>query len=204
MRTMIAIPCMRTVLTPFLTHLVGLRKVGHTAYGITESTVIHDARDVLAKTAVEGNYDRVLWLDSDMTFRSDLMERLMADMDEGREMVTGLYFQRRLPVRPVIYEAISYDGETGAAQFYKHFPKDEIFEIAGCGFGGCITSVKLLRRVFEKYKRPFEPLPDLGEDLSFCWRVHQIGGKIWCNSFVKMGHIGSHEYTEVDYDEDYA
>ena len=42
-------------------------------------------------------------------------------------------------------------------------------------------------------------MPGLGEDYSFCWRVAQIGKKMWCDSRVKLGHVGQHIYTEEDY-----
>ena len=46
---------------------------------------------------------------------------------------------------------------------------------------------------------PFTPMPGLGEDYSFCWRVKQIGKKMWCDSSVKLGHVGQHIFTEEDY-----
>ena len=35
-----------------------------------------------------------------------------------------------------------------------------------------------------------------GEDLSFCGRVQQVGGEMWCDSSIKMGHVGLGTITE--------
>ena len=205
MKIMIAVPCMREIQTPTFVSIWAMRdhvNEGDTVVKAnTESTVIHDARDKLAKTAIEMECDRVLWIDSDMKFRPDILERLSADMDEGREMVTGLYVTRRPPIYPVIYNRLDYDpiNKRGTADYYADYPRDSVFKIRGCGFGGVMTSVDLLKKVAREFGQPFAPLPGLGEDLSFCWRVNQLGVKIYCNSFVTLGHIGTYEYTIDDY-----
>lgn len=203
-RTLICLPCMDMVSTQFLRSLISMRKVGSCNFAITTSSLIYDARNLLAAKAVEGGFDRVLWLDSDMTFDSDFMERLSADLDEGREFVTGLYFTRKKPTRPVLFSEcammIQEDGLTQpAVEFFKDYPKNEIFEVKACGFGGVMMTVDLLKRVIDRYGQPFTPVLGFGEDLSFCGRVQKLGVPMWCDSRVKMGHVGFKEITERDY-----
>ena len=71
---------------------------------------------------------------------------------------------------------------------------DGLFEIAGSGFGCVMTSVSLLKRMVEKYGAPFTPMMGLGEDLAFCWRVKQNGGKMYCDGRIRCGHIGQKVY----------
>ena len=205
MRTLIALPCMDMVHTVFLKALMGMDRVGDTHFSISCSSLVYDARNTLAKQAVIEGFDRVLWLDSDMDFSPDLLKRLSADMDEGREMVSGLYFKRKAPVKPVIYKELGFwrdkekDEVTPIAIPYEDYPKDEIFTIAGCGFGGCLVSVDLIKRVGDKFGLPFSPLMGFGEDLSFCSRVSQLGVEMYCDSRVKMGHVGLGTITEETY-----
>lgn len=205
MRTLIALPCMDMVHTVFLKALMGMDRVGDTHFSISCSSLVYDARNTLAKQAVIEGFDRVLWLDSDMDFSPDLLKRLSADMDEGREMVSGLYFKRKAPVKPVIYKELGFwrdkekDEVTPIAIPYEDYPKDEIFTIAGCGFGGCLVSVDLIKRVGDKFGLPFSPLMGFGEDLSFCSRVSQLGVEMFCDSRVKMGHVGLGTITEETY-----
>ena len=205
MRTLIALPCMDMVHTVFLKALMGMDRVGDTHFSISCSSLVYDARNTLAKQAVIEGFDRVLWLDSDMDFSPDLLKRLSADMDEGREMVSGLYFKRKAPVKPVIYKELGFwrdkekDEVTPIAIPYEDYPKDEIFTIDGCGFGGCLVSVDLIKRVGDKFGLPFSPLMGFGEDLSFCSRVSQLGVEMFCDSRVKMGHVGLGTITEETY-----
>lgn len=205
MKTLIALPCMDMVHTVFLKSLIGMDRVGQVKFAFSCSSLIYDARNTLAKQAVTEGFDRVLWLDSDMDFEPDLLKRLSEDMDEGRELVSGLYFKRKAPVKPVIYQhlglvkTIDGEGVTPVAVPYEDYPKDSVFQIAGCGFGGCLVSVNLIKRVGEKYGLPFSPVMGFGEDLSFCSRATQLGVDLYCDSRVKMGHVGLGTITEETY-----
>lgn len=205
MKTLIALPCMDMVHTVFMKSLMGMNRVGQTGFAFSCSSLIYDARNNLAKQAVTEGYDRVLWLDSDMDFEPDLLQRLSEDMDEGRELVSGIYFKRKAPIKPVIYKSLGYyknedgDGVTPVAVSYEDYPQDSIFPIAACGFGGCLVSTDLIKRVGEKFGLPFSPIMGFGEDLSFCSRVSDLGVEMYCDSRVKMGHVGLGTVTEEVY-----
>lgn len=205
MKTLIAIPCMDMVHTIFLKSLLGLERVGAVQFGLSCSSLVYDARNGLAKQACTEGYDRVLWFDSDMDFEPNLMKRLSARMDEGCELVSALYFKRKAPVKPVVYKEVGYfhsdekDEVTPIAIPYEDYPKDSLFEIAGCGFGGVMMSVDLIKKVADKFGQPFSPILGFGEDLSFCARVSQLGIKMYCDSSVKMGHVGLGTITEDVY-----
>ena len=82
MKTLIAIPCMDMVHTGFMKSLMMMNRVGDIGFSIISSSLIYDARNTLAKHGVDGDFDRILWLDSDMEFEPDLLKRLSQDMDE--------------------------------------------------------------------------------------------------------------------------
>lgn len=196
MKTMIALPAMSTMLTPFVKSLVGMRLYGQVEFAFTDSSLVYDARNQLAEKAVKGDFDRVLWLDTDMTFSADLFERLHADLDEGREFVCGMYTTRRDFIHPVIYDAITFTEQDGPqAHWMSDFPTDKPFEIVACGFGCVMMTTKLLRDVSETFGRPFSPLPGFGEDLSFCMRVSQMGRRMFCDPTLELGHVGQITYT---------
>lgn len=205
MRTLIAIPCMDMVHTIFLKSLIGLKRVGEVVYSISASSLVYDARNGLSKQAVTEGFDRILWLDSDMDFDPDLMERLSAHLDDGKEFVTGLYFTRKAPIKPNIFESCGYyhdkekDEVTPVAVNYWDYPKDKVFPVAACGFGGCMMTTDLVKRVGEKFGMPFSPILGFGEDLSFCSRARQLGVELYCDSSIKMGHVGYGSITEMNY-----
>jgi len=205
MRTLIAIPCMDMVHTIFMKSLLGMDKVGDYCFSLSCSSLVYDARNGLAKQAVLENYDRILWLDSDMEFQPDLMKRLSADLDEGREMVSALYFTRKAPVKPNIFASCGYyhdkdtDEVTPAAVNYWEYPQDDIFPIAACGFGGVMMTTDLVKRIGDKFGLPFSPILGFGEDLSFCARAAELGVEMYCDSRIKMGHVGLGTITEEVY-----
>lgn len=205
MKTLIAIPCMDMVHTNFLKSILGMRKVGEVQFQISCSSLIYDARNGLVKRAIEGNFDRILWLDSDMDFDPDLMERLSADMDEGREYVTALFFKRKAPIKPCIYSELAYmrnpdNGNlTPIAVCLEDYPQDQLFEVAASGMAATMMTVDLARRVQEKFGQPFSPQLGFGEDLSFCGRAKQVGARMWCDSRIKVGHVGMGVISESTY-----
>lgn len=190
-RTMIAVPCLDMVHTLFAASLIELRKPEGTEIAMASCSLVYDARQDLAKRAINKEFDRILWLDSDMTFKPDLLERLSADMDQGREFVSGLYFTRKNPVTPCVYDVVEprkrKSGEIyPAVKSFEEIPED-IFEIKGCGFGAVMMTTALYRRCGDL---PFFPREGFGEDLSFCRRAREAGYKLYCDPTVKAGHIG--------------
>lgn len=193
---LIAIPCFDTMKTDFVLSLLGLEKPERYAYCVRTGSLVSKARDGLVSVALQNKIDRILWLDSDMVFQPDTLKRLIKDMDEGRDFVTGLYFGRRHPHQPMIYKNMSYykDDEgrpMTAADNYADYPKDSVFEIGACGFGVCLTKTEIFQKVFESFgMSPFTILPTSGEDLSLCWRLGQLGIKMYCDSGIKAKHVG--------------
>lgn len=205
MKTFIAIPCMETVHTEFFKCMLNIQTgTEPIIYGVSCSSLIYDARNALAKTAIDAGADRVLWLDSDMIFQPDIVQRLSADMDEGREIVSALYFTRKNPVSPVVYSKTGYSGEEDGklipyAEKYIDYPKDKVFECAGFGFGACMVSTDLMKHVYDVYGAPFAPSAGFGEDLTFCRRLEELGIKMYCDSRIKCGHIANTIVTEESY-----
>lgn len=197
-KVLIAVPALDTMPVQTAYSMLSLKRDCPSRFSFIVRASCHDARNMLAKEAIESGADRVLWIDSDMVFDDDLMLRLGEDLDAGWDMVCGLYFKRELPVTPVIYKII--DGENRKTTPYYDYPKDEVFPIVGCGFGAVMMKTGKLRRLMEDYHgRPFDPLPGLSEDLTFCWRMRMITAKMACDSRIKVGHVGQITYGEQMY-----
>ena len=206
MKTLITIPCMDMVHTQFMRSLLQMTKVGEVGFALSSSSLVYDARNTLAKQAVDGGFDRVLWLDSDMDFKPDMFVNLMQDMDDNNlEIVGGIYFSRKEPVVPVVYQKVGYyhddeqDTVTPCALNYYEYPKDELFPCEGIGFGAVLMTTDLIKKVQDKYGLPFSPILGFGEDLSFCIRARDVGATIMCDSRIKVGHVGLRTYTEEHY-----
>lgn len=206
MKIMIAVPCMDTVPVAFVESLMAMDKPEGTAVCFQPNSLIYDSRNLLALTAIKGEYDYVLWLDSDMIVPKDALTQLLEDaLNENAfakiPMVSGLYVKRAMPTAPVLFDRIDPPYEVNgklvkAIHEYTDYPRGDLFPIEGCGFGCVLTNVNLLKEVFEKYGPAFAPFPWAGEDASFCYRVKQLRRAMYCDSSVRCGHIGQFVYTD--------
>lgn len=201
-RVLIAVPCHDMVHARFTRSLMELDKPAGTGFAMIQNTLIYNARNLIAKQAVENGFDYVLWLDSDMIFPSYTLKRLLEDMD-GRDYVTALCFSRKEKFVPCIQSSVEWEVKDGqvltSANILTAYPQDALFEVAGSGFACVMTSSVLLCGMVERYGAPFYPLMGMGEDLTFCFRAKQAGYKLYCDSRIKIGHIGEKIYDEDSY-----
>ena len=207
-KTLIAIPCLDSMSTTFVSSLLNL--VGSGLYddigvAFEVQSLVYESRDRLAMKAVNEKYKRILWLDSDMAFMPDLLQRLSADMDEGHKFVSAVYYRRKLPTKPVLCKSLDWyvddDGWTQTIEEGFDDIPDGIFEIAACGFGAVLMDVDLLTYVLLKYKvPPFTPMPGLSEDYAFCYRLSGMGVKMVADSRIPVKHCGLWLYDQHDWD----
>ena len=204
MRTLIAIPCLDMINTLFFRSFIRLQRREDTITAVTCSSLVYDARNQLAEISENGNYDRVLWVDSDMVFDPDLAERFHADLDEGAEFVSALCFTRKAPILPTIYSRVAKKLPDGTLaqdlQSYRDYPRDAVFEIAGSGFGACMVTADLIKRVRAAFGQPFTPVPGFGEDLSFCLKARELGAALLCDSRIRPSHAGISLFNQETFD----
>lgn len=191
MKTLIAVPAMDQTPTLFTQSLVLMRKVGEVSCGFQIGSLVYDSRNGLGKQALAGDFDYVLWLDSDMVFDPDLMERMIKKLqDEDLDILTGLYFRRVPPYSPVLFNSLNYGDNKATWSEFTELPENALIEVGGCGFGCVLMSTEVLMSVQSKFNTMFQPMQGLGEDLAFCWRARQCGYKIMCDTSLVVGHVG--------------
>ena len=192
MKTLIAVPCMDMVAAPFAQSLATLTKEGECLVSFLIGSLIYESRNTLCKQVITHDCDYVLWLDSDMVFEPNILQKMLKHMEDGRDIVTGLYFRRRPPFTPVIFKDITFDeDEHGHVEGYEDYPEDELFEVAACGFGCVMLRKEVLLDLLLNYRTWFNPMYGAGEDIAFCVRARELGYKIWCDPSIKLGHYGA-------------
>lgn len=209
-RVMIGIPTLDMVQATFFSSILNMqyREQDEYQYNVRSNSLVYNARNMMAMDAINGKFDYLIFLDSDMALEPDTIIRLLDDIEKmpNASLVSGLYFTRRPQTSPVICKDIAWwvDATMGAMQnveVYDDYPRDKMFPIAGCGFGVCVMKVDLIKDVVITTKsNPFDPLPRLSEDYAFCWRARKIGAELFCDSSIKAGHCGLKVYRESDWD----
>ena len=189
MNILIAVPCMDTVPSQFAQSLAVLTKVENCAVAFQMGSLIYTSRNNLATMAVQKGVDYVLWLDSDMIFQPDVLVKLIEDRDKA-DIITGVYYRRVQPFKPVLFSKLDITDEGCDWAGYDDYPTDEMFEVAGCGFGCVLTPTNVFMDVMNRFGDMFSPYNGAGEDLSFCWRARQCGYKIMADPKIQLGHVG--------------
>lgn len=187
MKLMVAVPTTDYVHAEFMKCLVGLTKKLATEGAdfdvqIIGGTLVYWARNRIAHRAIDGGFTHVLWLDSDMTFKPDIVDDLLWC---GKDMVCGAFVSRKPPYGPCVYTSIEDPANMTKVENFGTEP----FRVDGCGFATVLTTVNLLETVQTHFGPPFQPTEKYGEDLAFCDRVKQLGREIWCEPTVRPGHI---------------
>ena len=158
---------------------------------IQSGTLIHIARDKLARKAVSGKYTHILWLDSDMVFQPTLVEDLM---DCGKDFVTAIAHSRRKPYASCLFQSVM-----PPARFEKY--PNTPFRVAGCGMAACLIKTEILKAIFLRYGTCYTPMNNIGEDLAFCLRAEKdMHYEIWADPMVRVGHVGHVTIWPEDYD----
>lgn len=203
-KILIAVPCMDMVSARFASSLATLKKgVGDCIVSFIIGSLVYDSRNRLAEYAVRIDADYILWLDSDMTFPPDVLERMMKVLDEHDDIdiLTGLYFRRSTPFTPVAFDVLETD-EKGELVFENmDIIPDGIKEVAGCGFGCVLMKTDCLFDIAGK-EGPvwFSPLANVGEDCAFCMRARKYGYKIFIDPSIEFGHMGYAAVTRGFYE----
>lgn len=196
----VCIPAMDTVPTEFAQSMTGLSLPNGTGVVWAVGSLVHDARNHLAREAIRCGAEYALWLDSDMVFTQDFLQRMEASLEEsGADMISAMCVMRKEPHAYCQYEELDPPDEGSDKWHTKPLaePPEGIREIAGCGFAGLLMKTSVLEDVIGMWGDPFDLIPGLGEDLSFCVRARMLGKKIVCDGRIRMGHLGTQLYGDV-------
>lgn len=196
MKTLIAVPAMDMCHSRFAQSLATLDKVGECQVSFIMNSLIYDARNKFCQQAIEGEFDYILWLDSDMVFPSYVLQQFMQD---DKDIVAGLYFRRAYPFTPVAFSKLRREDGILRIKDLEEWPND-LFEVDGVGFGCVLMKTDCLFDIAGKEGGVwFTPTQDAGEDAAFCLRAKEYGYKIWIDPAVKLGHVGQTVITEGVY-----
>lgn len=196
-RILIGVPCMDMVSAMFTQSLAMLQrpKDCDVAIMLNIGSLVYDSRNQIAKAAIKMEADLVLWIDSDMVFEPDTLVRLLADIDEGRDIVSALCFYRRPPYGPVGYTRLQVENdEIKEMEKITDYNAGEIIEMDAVGFGCVLMKADPLYELAAG--EWFMPTTWAGEDCAFCVRAKKEGYSIYLDTNIKLGHMGYLPITE--------
>lgn len=151
----------------------------------TQGYTISENRNYIAAQAIKNECTHLLFIDDDMVFPPDTLERLLADNKE----IVGVVAHSRMES-----ENTTVILEDGHILKNDAIPK-ELFKCQHIGTGVMLIDL----RVFQKIQRPWFDTKAhetgwtmMGEDAWFCKRARNAGYEIWCDPLLSIGHIGDY------------
>lgn len=192
-KILICVPSMDFVAAGFAQSLAMLQKGGNeVAIMFQVGSLVYEARNKLAKKAIELESDFTMWFDSDMVFEPDTMLKLLK---HNKPFISGAYFRRSPPYSLVAFDEMDIENRKWSDLALP----DKVVKCGGVGFGCVLLKTEVLFNVAAKFGGWFEPLNNFGEDLSFCYRARQCGYDIYLDPDIICGHIGHITINEKFY-----
>jgi hypothetical protein len=165
-----------------------------------------EARNKVVVAFLDSEAEWLLWVDTDMGFEPDALERLLEHADPARApVVGGLCFAldytdtdgmggyRARPM-PTVYDFREVGEQTGFVRIVD-YPPDTFLKCAGTGSAFVVIHRTAFERVAERcgprwYDRIPNPTNDdlISEDLSFCLRLAAVGIPVHVHTGVGTTH----------------
>lgn len=189
-----------------------LMELDRRGYGIRTcigSIAIDKIRNQLAKEAIELGYSETMWIDSDVAFDPDDVDRIRA---HGLPIVAGLYLKKNDGGPATFTSSIMVDlpcGEIGG-----------ITEIKYAATGFMYVRCEVYNAIAKEYEMPlcneefgeglipyFMPMIStsasgkpwyLSEDFAFCERARKCGYPIYADTKIRLKHYGMYGYSWDD------
>lgn len=185
-----------------------LARRGYAVWRVRGYSQIDLARSQIATSALAQGFEDTFWIDADMVFEPDDVDRLRA---HGLPFACALYAKKAsrslaCHVLPGTIEIVFGQGgglleiRYGAMGFLQ--ARKEVYlqmelqlKLPRCNqrFGEEVVPY-FLPLVVEGVDGPWY----LSESFSFCERARQCGYKVWADTSIRLGHIGSYAYSWED------
>jgi hypothetical protein len=166
---------------------------------LRDHTQVH-ARNVACQDTIDENCDYLFFVDSDMDFPPNTLDRLKAcDADIA---CTDMWARNWPSFRTVL--RLSGADEAGKS---KCLPVPDwptgVEDIDVCGMACTLIKKSLLVRMKEKWPdQPWFWTAEHGEDAMFCFKAKELGASLKCDFGIVAGHWGVARMAGQDYTRD--
>ncbi len=162
-----------------------------------EGTNVAMQRNIAVRGFLQTDFTHLLFVDSDMIIPKNALMKLLSN---GKDVVTGLYFQKKEPFFPVIGKRLG-----DRLEWLVDYQQNSLIEVEYCGMGCLLIKREVLETMLPKIEvidgipQFFRYSKNFTEDIYFCDKVRENGFTIFCDTTVKCGHIRQTSVTEADF-----
>ena len=153
--------------------------------------ITHEARNALAKQAIDEGYTHLAMIDSDHTFDKDIIHRLLLYQ---KDIVGVRAYKRTSPHYPCIFvnNPNAIDKES---MIFADVADKGLMVTDSIGFGIILIKIE----VFKKMTYPFFYFNKCGEDFNFCKAAQAAGLKVYVDTDIEIGHLSQCIIKRADY-----
>ena len=207
----IATPCYGgAIASPFFTSVIKTvevcraRGIPLTIHTVAGDSLVSRARAILVAKFLLSDASHLLFIDADMSWQPESVVRLL---EADKDFVCGTYRTKIDEVRWAFGVFRDEQGRTPCEQ------NGELVQIAACGMGFAMIRRAVFERLIaahperrfgrtrvlapeeERFCYDLFPLAAqggvyVGEDYGFCRLWRELGGEIWLNNTIQLGHHG--------------
>ncbi len=183
------------------TTLALMEMIAHTKHEVfpivaSEGYTTAEGRNYCVIQAMRNNCTHLLFVDDDMTFPVDTIERLLA---HGKELVGVYSYSRALPLSPTVAFLDEEGNHLPHDRIAKYKKPKELFKCFAIGMGVALIDMNLFAKIDKPWFK-FDVHESgkiiMGEDAWLCKQSHEKGIDVWCDPTLKIGHLGDFDYGE--------
>jgi len=193
-KVLIGVPSGDSVVLPFHASFPGAVKTWtkNEFYSVRGMNTV-SARNKIVYRAIEGGFDYVFFMDSDMEFPPNTLDRLLK---RNRDIVGGFYVRKKKGFLPNAFKLGFAEGDRLLTEFITDFR-----EVEAIGTGCLLVKTEVFKNIpkpWFEYEMTNSPDCHMStEDIVFCKRAKEAGYGIWCDGEIACGHVGSFVVTPV-------
>lgn len=190
---------------------------GYIAYRCSTDGLVEARNKAVKDFLADKKADWLFWIDTDMGFPADAVDRLMEAADPiERPIVGGLCFGQReqysdglggwrCQAVPTVYDWIDTGDQMGFAVRWQ-YPLDTLVRAGGTGSACILIHRSVFEKIEERYGRVwYDRVPNvttgqtLSEDLALCLRAGTLNIPVYVHTGVKTTHAKQLWLSEEDY-----
>lgn len=169
---------------------------------------------LVRKFLAYGKADWLLMLDSDMTFKPNLLEHLLENADPEKAPIVGglcFGFDDKANIQPTLFGLVGDESSPKVIRYHE-WPPDSMFQVAATGTACLLIHKSVFERIrdveipsrnglrgfndaFPWFQETSHEDSPVSEDITFCWRAGLLSIPIFVNTSVQLGHIKDRELT---------
>ncbi len=177
--------------------------------------VMHDYLEM------DNQFEWLMWMDADMGFEPDALDRLLAVADpQSAPVVGGLCFAWkelavdemggfRCVARPTMFDWVEHEDGVKRFTGLAVYPKDQLVQVAGTGAAFILSHRSVIEQIaadadtrgwwFDRIRGTDGEL--LGEDISYCVRVASYGHPLYVHTGIQTNHLKELWVSEQVFDD---